>query len=34
MTDNGVIQGEIGEFCDEALEDVEDSGYNRESWHL
>ena len=28
MTDNGEVQGDIGEFCDEALEDIENNGYN------
>ena len=28
QTAAGEVQGELGEFCDEALEDVEANGYN------
>ena len=28
QTSAGEVQGDIGEFCDEALEDVEANGYN------
>ena len=28
MTSAGEVQGELGEFCDDALEDVEANGYN------